>query len=70
MNEAQTRLADQLVRQIMVDGTSTLDGLIAKWADHGYRPSLRQDDIDACWLADLYDIRAEELGLDVRAYRA
>lgn len=70
MNETQTRIADELVGQIMADGTSTLDALIAKWSDHGYRPSLRQDCIDACLLADLYDIRAEELGLDVRAYRA
>lgn len=70
MNEIQTRIANELVSQIMADGTSTLDDLIAKWSDHGYRPTLRLDDIDACWLADLYDIRAEELGLDVRAYRA
>ena len=69
MNEAQTKLGDQLSREL-VSGAPTLDELIGKWVDHGYRPSLRKDCIDACWLADLYDIRAEELGLSVRAYRA
>ena len=69
MNVYQTRLGNQLSREL-VSGSPTLDELIAKWVDHGYRPSLRKDCIDACWLADLYDIRAEELGLDVRAYRS
>lgn len=69
MNAAQTELGNQLSRELIA-GAPTLDELIAKWVDHGYRPTLRLDDIDACWLADLYDIRAEELGLDVRAYRA
>lgn len=54
----------------LVAGVKTLDELLAKWTAHGYRPTLRGDiDARAIALADLYDFRAELLGLNVRAYR-
>lgn len=67
MNEFRTELGDKLTREL-VSGVQSLDDLIAKWSHHGYRPTLRGS-YNATILANLYDQRAAELGLDVRAYR-
>ena len=67
MTQTEIEYADRLVSK-MIPFAFTLDQLIDKWTDHGYRPTLRSN----CGydkLADLYDRRAAERGIDVRAYR-
>jgi hypothetical protein len=61
--------ADWLVRQV-VCGCDSLDDLLDKWVDHGYTPTLFVDEPRKAKLADLYDQRAAERGLEIRAYRA
>jgi hypothetical protein len=59
----ETDHADALAQLV---ASTTLDQLIDKWTEHGYRPSLR---VAFKLLADYYDRRAAERGIDVRAYR-
>lgn len=69
MTDFQTKLANTLCAEL-VAGKPTLDELIAMAADHGYRPSLlTRSGHKTQILANLYDQRAAELGLAVRAYR-
>jgi hypothetical protein len=59
---------DALARMFVV-GVDTLDQLLDKWVDHGYRPTLYVDQPMRELLADAYDRRAAERGIDVVAYR-
>jgi|DEB19_MinimDraft_3_1074340.scaffolds.fasta_scaffold07913_11 hypothetical protein len=69
LTNREIEYADRLVAEnLPFCGALTLDQLIDKWADHGYRPTLRTD-LGYAQLADAYDRRAAERGIDVRAYR-
>lgn len=70
MTQTEINHANALVTLVMRDGSTTLDELLNKWSDNGYRPSLRTDAGEIyTQLADYYDRRAAERGIDVRAYR-
>ena len=48
----------------------TLNDLVAKWSDHGYRPTLRGNrGTKQYLLANLYDLCAQRRCLKVTAYR-
>lgn len=69
MTDFQTNLANELCAEL-VAGKPTLDALLDKFTDHGYRPSLlTRSGQKTQILANLYDQRAAERGLAVRAYR-
>jgi hypothetical protein len=69
MTQTEIDHADALT-SLLVNHTRTLDQLLDKWVDHRYRPTLRADLGDTyTQLADYYDRRAAERGIDVRAYR-
>jgi len=69
MTNREIEYADRLVAEnLPFCGALTLDQLINKWSDHGYRPTLRSD-LGYARLADAYDRRAAERGIDVRAFR-
>lgn len=61
--------ADELAREL-VCGIESLDELIDKWTEHGYRPTI---DCRMGWsyreLAEAYDARAKERGIAVTCYR-
>ncbi len=69
MTALEIERADSLVAgNLRFCGILTLDELIDKWQDHGYRPTLRAD-LGYAELADAYDRRAAERGINVQAYR-
>lgn len=69
MTQTEIKHADALT-SLLVNHTRSLDALLDKFTDHGYRPTLRADLGNTyTQLADYYDRRAAERGLAVRAYR-
>lgn len=49
----------------------TIDDLVNEWPLHGYRPSVASDaDAEHVMLADIYDVVAVAMGVDVIAYRS
>lgn len=59
---------DALVQELTACA-KTLDELLDQWVDHHYRPSLDVREPARARLADLYDARAKQRGIDVQAYR-
>lgn len=67
MASQQLRELGDLLTKKLVCSCDSLDELLMKWIDHGYRPTLR--DPECLVLADIYDFRARELGINITAYR-
>jgi hypothetical protein len=65
-NVQLTAIGNKLTKELVV-GCDSLEQLVLKYPDHGYRPTLREP--DALVLADIYDFRAKRLGINVTAYR-
>jgi hypothetical protein len=69
MNSLTLKEARRLIVKLTAFDES-LDELINRWTMHGYRPTLlAREGTEQRRLADYYDIRAEERGIDVKAYR-
>lgn len=65
--ERLVQLGDLLTKDI-VCGTDTIDALISKWTQHGYRPTLRGNRGSKEWaLADIYDFLAARYGRTMEA---
>jgi len=63
------RIGDELVRNV-VACCDSIEALVNKWADHGYRPTLRgRKGSPEIMIADIYDLIAESKGYSCRAYR-
>jgi len=72
MNKLTNREIDHAdaLTSLLCNHARTLDQLLDKWVDDLYRPTLLANLGNTyTQLADYYDRRAAERGIDVRAYR-